>query len=367
MSIGSTIKRLRHEHNITQEQLAEYLGITSRAISQWECDRTVPDISQIPILCNILNISADTLLGIDISQKTYRIQESLKEAEKQCSLGYNTEGERILRNAYREFPNSFEVISDLMSCIWKTRNEPERAVEREKLTKEVISLGEKIINECTDDKIRRNAIQILCFTYPELGKQEKAIELAEKMPGRYFTRENLLSSIYRGNDRFDIIRKELIQDISDLYCKMLYNHAPLDNGNPFYSNNEIIEIYEKFFAVMDIFFEDGNFGFYRQIIGWSYINLAALYMQANKFEKALECLKSAKNQSILFDTVYSPDAEYTCLLFRGMKFGEVMHNISENDCLHQLNAMNDHVFDKIRDTLEFKGIENELKKYAQRH
>ena len=48
MSIGSTIKRLRRQRNITQEQLAEYLGITSRAVSQWECDRTAPDLSQIP-------------------------------------------------------------------------------------------------------------------------------------------------------------------------------------------------------------------------------------------------------------------------------------------------------------------------------
>ena len=54
MSIGSTIKRLRREKDITQEQLAEYLGITSRAVSQWECDRTAPDISQLPALCHIL-------------------------------------------------------------------------------------------------------------------------------------------------------------------------------------------------------------------------------------------------------------------------------------------------------------------------
>ncbi|MBQ9130605.1 MAG: helix-turn-helix transcriptional regulator, partial [Clostridia bacterium] len=53
MSIGSTIKRLRREKDLTQEQLAEYLGITSRAISQWECDRTAPDISQLPTLCHI--------------------------------------------------------------------------------------------------------------------------------------------------------------------------------------------------------------------------------------------------------------------------------------------------------------------------
>ena len=38
MSIGKTIKKLRRERDITQEQLAAYLGITSRAVSQWECD-----------------------------------------------------------------------------------------------------------------------------------------------------------------------------------------------------------------------------------------------------------------------------------------------------------------------------------------
>ena len=38
MSIGTTIKRLRRERDITQEQLAEYLGISTGAVSQWECE-----------------------------------------------------------------------------------------------------------------------------------------------------------------------------------------------------------------------------------------------------------------------------------------------------------------------------------------
>ena len=54
MSIGSTIKHLRREKDITQEEFAEYLGITSRAISQWECERTVPDVYMLPLLQIIL-------------------------------------------------------------------------------------------------------------------------------------------------------------------------------------------------------------------------------------------------------------------------------------------------------------------------
>ncbi|MBQ8276321.1 MAG: helix-turn-helix transcriptional regulator, partial [Clostridia bacterium] len=43
MSIGTTIKKLRRDRNMTQERLAEHLGLTANAISQWECDRTAPD------------------------------------------------------------------------------------------------------------------------------------------------------------------------------------------------------------------------------------------------------------------------------------------------------------------------------------
>ena len=74
MSIGSTIKRLRRERDLTQEQLAEYLGITSRAVSQWECDRTAPDISQLPSLCHIFDVSSDVLLGIDIAKSIEEIK-----------------------------------------------------------------------------------------------------------------------------------------------------------------------------------------------------------------------------------------------------------------------------------------------------
>ena len=49
MSIGATIKKLRRDKNITQEQLAEMLGISTNAVSQWECDKTAPDISHLPI------------------------------------------------------------------------------------------------------------------------------------------------------------------------------------------------------------------------------------------------------------------------------------------------------------------------------
>lgn len=87
ISIGMTIKTLRKKRGLTQEQLAEYLGVTSRAVSQWERGRTAPDIAQLPILANIFEVSADVLLGIDTGAKEKKITAALREAENLASRG----------------------------------------------------------------------------------------------------------------------------------------------------------------------------------------------------------------------------------------------------------------------------------------
>ena len=72
MTIGQTIKTLRREQDITQEQLAEYLCVSPQAVSQWETDRTAPDISQLPALANVFGVTTDRLLGVKPSGSTMR-------------------------------------------------------------------------------------------------------------------------------------------------------------------------------------------------------------------------------------------------------------------------------------------------------
>ena len=87
MSIGTTIKRLRRERSITQEQLAEYLGISTGAVSQWECDRTAPDITQLPLLANIFDVSADELLEIGGKKKEEVIRSFLRKYDELSNKG----------------------------------------------------------------------------------------------------------------------------------------------------------------------------------------------------------------------------------------------------------------------------------------
>lgn len=67
--IGKFITRCRKEHNLTQEQLAEQLGISDRAVSKWERGKNLPDASLMLELSNIFNISVNELLSGEIIEK----------------------------------------------------------------------------------------------------------------------------------------------------------------------------------------------------------------------------------------------------------------------------------------------------------
>ena len=87
MTIGATIKQLRQEQDITQEQLADALGITSRAVSQWETDRTAPGISQLPALANFFDVTTDHLLGVDIRHKEDELKKIYAQMNKYDEVG----------------------------------------------------------------------------------------------------------------------------------------------------------------------------------------------------------------------------------------------------------------------------------------
>lgn len=62
-SIGNRIQKFRKEKGLTQEELAEKLGVSAQAVSKWENDASCPDITLLPQLCRVLGISADELLS----------------------------------------------------------------------------------------------------------------------------------------------------------------------------------------------------------------------------------------------------------------------------------------------------------------
>jgi transcriptional regulator with XRE-family HTH domain len=89
IKIGKFISSKRKEKNLTQEQLAEKLYITDRAVSKWERGLSLPDADKMLDLCNILDISVNELLNgekIDMEDYEKKTEELLVELTKQDEI-----------------------------------------------------------------------------------------------------------------------------------------------------------------------------------------------------------------------------------------------------------------------------------------
>ena len=69
LNFGQKIKKLRTDAGLSQAMLAEHIGVSVQSISNWECNNTMPDISQIVPLASILCVSTDYLLGAGFDEK----------------------------------------------------------------------------------------------------------------------------------------------------------------------------------------------------------------------------------------------------------------------------------------------------------
>lgn len=107
---SNNFKDLRKLKELTQEQVAEMLGVTSQAISKWECGISYPDIEMLPIIANLFKVSTDFLLGVDITKQEKDIDEAIVKAQDLCNDNKYEEAVSLLRNALIQFPSSCDIM-----------------------------------------------------------------------------------------------------------------------------------------------------------------------------------------------------------------------------------------------------------------
>lgn len=97
LKVGRNIVRLRGIVGLTQMGLADQLGISYQAVSNWERGNSMPDISKLPQLAEIFGTGIDEILGEGQEQGS-RIIESVLE---QNSADYFQRGKELLNNSWR--------------------------------------------------------------------------------------------------------------------------------------------------------------------------------------------------------------------------------------------------------------------------
>ena len=98
--IGDTIKHLRKQKGITQETLAEYMHVSTAAVSKWERNETLPDISMVIPLASYFGVSTDEVLGLDAVKNEEKIKHYLDKANHFAALGKAQE--RFMKNAPKQ-------------------------------------------------------------------------------------------------------------------------------------------------------------------------------------------------------------------------------------------------------------------------
>lgn len=80
MNLGNNLFQARKRSGLSQEQVAEKLGVSRQTISKWETDESVPDIYQSKKLAKLYNLTLDELIEFDLNQK--EIEEVIKNTDE---------------------------------------------------------------------------------------------------------------------------------------------------------------------------------------------------------------------------------------------------------------------------------------------
>ncbi len=89
--IGRKISELRKRRNMTQMELADLMGISFQAVSNWERGNSMPDISKLPELAELLNVSLDELLG----EKSVLVEAAINNNIEEVITNQNTSAEDV--------------------------------------------------------------------------------------------------------------------------------------------------------------------------------------------------------------------------------------------------------------------------------
>lgn len=87
MSLGNSLYKSRKKKGLSQEEVAEKLGVSRQTISKWETEETVPDIYQAKKLAKIYGLSLDELIDTDLDQK--EIEEVIKNTDEKKEAKIN--------------------------------------------------------------------------------------------------------------------------------------------------------------------------------------------------------------------------------------------------------------------------------------
>lgn len=121
MELGKKIRQLRFKAGLTQEQLAEQLGVGAQAVSKWETGVAMPDITTLPLLSEVFGVSIDDLFDLSAEQRLNRIENRM-DAEEELPQDVFWEYEDFLKGQLGDPQNQKRATNLLAYLYWHRMN-----------------------------------------------------------------------------------------------------------------------------------------------------------------------------------------------------------------------------------------------------
>ena len=294
--IGKRIKEQRKKNDLTQEKLADFLGVSYKAVSKWECGVSVPDISLIVSLAKLFHVSTDDLLGVNIVNENARRDEIEAMYKKTWETGDLEERHRIAKMGVAEFPGDMKYMDWLG---WTTAmlsfsyaDDETYIAEQEK----AIKIFECVIENTTDERVKASSIQGIVQYLSIRGRDDEALEYAKQYPENYsMSKEGVMLTCLRGEEKTILTQRMLDRHLTDIL-----NLIERDSMEACIAQEQIIN------AIIP----DGNYLYYNTFLVDNYVARAVFYVRDNELEKAMDALKKAEKFAIDYDSFLNDHETY---------------------------------------------------------
>ena len=302
LEIGAKIKSLRKRDDITQEQLADALGVTYQAISKWESGNGQPDIGFILPIANFFNITIDELFNRNAAEKAAKIKAIWDEHNDLMKKegGFMQQAQALvdlMRNALAEFPgeDGFRgALAEDLYFVWISQANYRKTIDgiehwdykKNKAIsgwEEAVKILENLLNKpmIVSAGEREKLIDI----YTRIGDDEKALEMIAKCDNLLSSQEVLLPHKMLGKNRRMYMQLCNQRLLGTLYYNFI--HMSGETNDP----DIIRNAYEAIIAMYKVLYSDGNFGF--DTLYSIYEDYANQLIRQNRPDEALEALSHA--------------------------------------------------------------------------
>ncbi len=254
MKIGSFLKELRKEKELTQEQLAEKLNVSNRSVSRWETGSTLPDISILIELAEFYDVDIKEI--IDGERKSEEMEKNLKEQLITVADYSEKRSNKKLKKVVFIMSALFFVLS-VVIIVFFTSHGMQSEVDTYPVYKQVYLNNDSVIKLLNDYVVSNMSDE----GYGNSGKFAgiKIFSTEEKSSGHYYVYAWVVESRYsyeagvlseingssypcrfeitRENDTFNVLKADIPRDGS-------YYGEDLDKFFPYYVREQIYDIHE---------------------------------------------------------------------------------------------------------------------------